>query len=96
MSEITGIVSPEIRVFKNDDEITILHKEPNKTWEESNSLLTFTPPWDCLDYEIKNATNHAIKDLDWCYDFNTVFKTVKYRKAILNVPLFLLSSLTEE
>lgn len=90
MNEILAISIPEIRVFKDGDDITILHKEPMASWDDANSLLTFTMPKDYLDDEIANAVNRACSGLDWEKDFDTVFNKQEYRKAVLNIPNFLM------
>lgn len=91
--EIMGISIPEIRVFKDGDEIIVLHKEPNKSWDQANSLLSFTLPNDGNTYllgEIGACVNRACFGLDWNKDFDVVFNTEAYRRAVMNIPNFLI------
>lgn len=87
VNEIIGIAVPQITVFKDGPEITILHKDTNG---ETNSLLTFHVPFDPLGYEITSAVNRALGGMDWENTFDTVFTKQEYRKAVMNIPLFLI------
>lgn len=84
-TEIVGICVPEITVFKDGDDILVLHKN-------QNSLLKFTLPlgFSALNCEISSAVNRAIKDLDWDKDFDYVFTHRAYRDAVMNIPSYLI------
>ena len=85
MTEIFGICVPEITVFKDGDDILILHRN-------QNSLLMFTlpPGFSPLGNEISAAVNRAVKDLDWDKDFDYVFTHRAYRDAVMNIPSYLI------
>ncbi len=92
MNEILGIAIENVKVFKNGDEIMILHRSPGKDWNHADSLLTFTVAVDPMFYEVSGAVNRAmnIEGLDWDQDFEVVFKQEAYRRAVMNVPNFLM------
>ena len=85
MTEVVGISVPEITVYKDGEDILILHKN-------QNSLLKFTLPagFDPLMSEISSAVNRAVKDLNWDKDFDYVFTLRAYRDAVMNIPSYLI------
>jgi len=85
MTEIVGICVPEITVFKDGDEIIILHKN-------QDSLLKFTlpPDFNPMASEISAAVNRACSGLDWDKNFDEVFNHRAYRDAVMNIPSYLI------
>lgn len=87
MKEILGINYPQIRVFQDNSEITIIFADKNG---ESNSLLTFTNPVIPVGNEVSEAVNNALSGLDWDKTFDFVNTKKEYRKAVMNIPFILM------